>query len=125
MADAAKALDMAEPTAPRLYNAARIHAQAAIAAATEARKTGQDAVSLVARYQDQAMALLGKWHKRLSARRPLFLASRPAPGPGTGHPPAKVAFPLGWVTPLILNRNSRRPGKLHPPQRHDNPDHPR
>jgi tetratricopeptide (TPR) repeat protein len=66
-ADAAKAIGMAEPTAKRLYNAARIHALAAASAATEARKTGQDAVSLVNRYQDQAMRLLGEWQKQLPA----------------------------------------------------------
>jgi serine/threonine protein kinase/lipoprotein NlpI len=67
VASAIKALAMAEPTPTRLYNAARIHAQAAIAAASEARKTGQDAVSLVNRYQDQAMRLLGQWQKGLPA----------------------------------------------------------
>jgi serine/threonine protein kinase/tetratricopeptide (TPR) repeat protein len=66
-ADAAKALRMGEPTAVRLYNAARIHAQAAIAAATEARKRGQNAVSQVIHYQDQALRLLAEWHKRLPA----------------------------------------------------------
>jgi serine/threonine protein kinase/lipoprotein NlpI len=65
VADAAKAMSMAEPNATRLYNAARIHALAAASAASEARKTGQDAVSLVNRYQDQAMRLLGQWQRRL------------------------------------------------------------
>jgi tetratricopeptide (TPR) repeat protein len=64
-AAASKALAMAEPTAARLYNAARIHAQAAIAAASEARKTGRDAVSLVTRYQDQATELVRRWLNRL------------------------------------------------------------
>ena len=67
MARATKALAMAEPTTTRLYNAARIHAQAAISAASEARKTGKDAVSLVNRYQDRAMALVRQWLKRLPA----------------------------------------------------------
>ncbi len=58
VAGATQALAMAEPTTTRLYNAARIHAQAAISAASEARKTGKDAVSLVNRYQDRAMALV-------------------------------------------------------------------
>ena len=65
MADAAKALAHERADRARLYNAARIHAQAAIAAATEARKRGQDAVSQVNRYQDQAMRLLAEWLKRL------------------------------------------------------------
>jgi hypothetical protein len=56
---------MAEPTATRLYNAARIHAQAAIAASSEARRTGQDAVSMVNHYQDRATELARQWLKRL------------------------------------------------------------
>ena len=67
MADAAKALDLSEPTATRLYSAARIHALAAIALADEARKTGPDALRLVAREQDQAVKLLAEWRKRLPA----------------------------------------------------------
>ena len=65
VADVAKALGMAEPTATRLYNAVRIHAQAAIVAASEARKTGRDAVSLVNHYLDQAMELARRWLKRI------------------------------------------------------------
>jgi tetratricopeptide (TPR) repeat protein len=65
--DATHGLALAEPTAKRLYNAARIHALAAASAASEARKTGQDAVSLVSRYQDQAMRLLGEWQRKLPA----------------------------------------------------------
>jgi hypothetical protein len=65
--DATRSLGLAEPNATRLYNAARIHALAAASAASEARKTGQDAVSLVNRYQDQAMRLLGQWQKKLPA----------------------------------------------------------
>jgi tetratricopeptide (TPR) repeat protein len=64
-ADAARALGMEAPSPVRLYSAARIHALAGVAAATEARKRGQDAVSLAAHYQDQAMRLLGEWYKRL------------------------------------------------------------
>ena len=66
-ADAAKALGMSEPTSTRLYNAARIHARAAIAEAAEARKQGPDAVRRATRYQDQAISLLGEWLKRLPA----------------------------------------------------------
>ena len=74
VADAAKALEMAEPTATRLYNAARIHAQAAIVAASEARQTGRDAVSLVNRYQGQAMELARRWLERIPpAERPRAL----------------------------------------------------
>jgi eukaryotic-like serine/threonine-protein kinase len=67
VADAAKALGLSERTATRLYNAARIHAIAAMAVATEARKTGPDAVRLVTRNQDQAVKLLAEWQKRLPA----------------------------------------------------------
>jgi tetratricopeptide (TPR) repeat protein len=67
VADAAKALALGEPTATRHYNAARIHALAAIAVTAEARKTGQDAVRLVTRNQDQAVEFLAEWQKRLPA----------------------------------------------------------
>ena len=67
MADAAKALGLSEPTATRLYSAARIHALAAIALTAEARKTGQDALRPVTRSQDQAVKLLVEWLKRLPA----------------------------------------------------------
>jgi tetratricopeptide (TPR) repeat protein len=65
VSDAAKALNMSEPTPARLYAAARIHARAAIAEAAEARKTGQQAAKLAARNQDQAVSLFGEWLKRL------------------------------------------------------------
>jgi serine/threonine protein kinase/tetratricopeptide (TPR) repeat protein len=65
VADAAKALSMSEPTAARLYSAARIHALAAIAEAAEVRKTGQVAVRKAARDEDQAVKLIGEWLKRL------------------------------------------------------------
>ena len=63
-ADAAQALHLAEPTPLRYYKAARIYAKAAIAAAADVRKRGQDAVSLVARYQDQAVELIREAIKR-------------------------------------------------------------
>jgi tetratricopeptide (TPR) repeat protein len=65
IADAVKALKMTQPTETRLYNAARIHALAAIAVAAEARKRGRDAMSETIRYQDQAIRLLREWQKRL------------------------------------------------------------
>jgi tetratricopeptide (TPR) repeat protein len=66
VADAAKALGMSAPTPPRLYSAARIHALAAIADAAEARKTGQEAVRLANRNQEQAVNLLVEWLRRLA-----------------------------------------------------------
>jgi serine/threonine protein kinase/tetratricopeptide (TPR) repeat protein len=67
VADAEKALGMGEPTGPRLYSAARIHAQAAVTVAAEAGKHGRNAVTLVAYYQDQAVKLIDKWSRRLPA----------------------------------------------------------
>jgi tetratricopeptide (TPR) repeat protein len=75
-ADAAQALRLGEPTPRRLYNAARIYAKAAIAAAADVRKRGQDAVSLVARYQDQAVALIREAIKRQpAAQRASFVSN--------------------------------------------------
>jgi tetratricopeptide (TPR) repeat protein len=74
VADAATALRLAEPTTRRLYNAARIHAKAAIAATNDVRRKGQDALALVNRYQDQAVALVGQALKRQPAsQRAAFL----------------------------------------------------
>jgi tetratricopeptide (TPR) repeat protein len=57
-AEAEESLRSDPPTARRAYNAARIYAQAAIAAAAEARDKGRLAVTLVERYQDRAVALV-------------------------------------------------------------------
>ena len=65
---------MAEPTPRRLYNAARIYAKAAVAATADVRKTGRDAVFVVTRYQDQAVALVRESYNRLpGAQRASFL----------------------------------------------------
>jgi tetratricopeptide (TPR) repeat protein len=73
-ADASRAVRVGELSDTRLYNAARIYARAAIAAAAEAKKTGQDAVGLVSRYQDQAVALVRQAVTRLpAANRPTFV----------------------------------------------------
>jgi eukaryotic-like serine/threonine-protein kinase len=58
VADASRAIRLGDQTELRLYNAARIYARAAIAAAAEVKKTGHDAVGLVSRYQDRAFALV-------------------------------------------------------------------
>ncbi len=72
--DASRAVQQGELTDKRLYNAARIYARSAIAAAAEVKKTGQDAVGLVSRYQDQALELLKQAVKRLpAAQRPTFV----------------------------------------------------
>jgi serine/threonine protein kinase/tetratricopeptide (TPR) repeat protein len=67
VADADRALKMAEPTAKRLYGAARIYAQAAYAVGAEVRKNGQQAVSQFTRYQDEAIGLLREWLNLLPA----------------------------------------------------------
>jgi tetratricopeptide (TPR) repeat protein/tRNA A-37 threonylcarbamoyl transferase component Bud32 len=57
------------PTARRAYNAARIYAQAAVAAAAEAREKGRLAVLMVERYQDRAVVLLKLALERTPAER--------------------------------------------------------
>ena len=57
MADAEEALRLGTPTARRVYNAARIYAQAALAVTSEVRRKGRDAVLLANKYQDRAVAL--------------------------------------------------------------------
>jgi tetratricopeptide (TPR) repeat protein len=74
--DAEHALSLAEPTAQRFYNAARVYALAAVVAAAEARKKGQEAVSLVSKYQDRAVSLVGEAVRHLpTAERASFLSS--------------------------------------------------
>jgi serine/threonine protein kinase/Tfp pilus assembly protein PilF len=67
VADAEKALAIGKLTAHRLFGAARIYARAAAVAGGEVRKKGQDAVSLVDRYQDRGATLLRDAIKRLPA----------------------------------------------------------
>jgi eukaryotic-like serine/threonine-protein kinase len=67
VSDAVRAVRMGEPTDEILYSAARIHAQAAGAAAAEVKKTGQAGVALAQRHQDQALELLRQAITRLPA----------------------------------------------------------
>jgi tetratricopeptide (TPR) repeat protein len=61
------------PTARRAYNAARIYARAAVAAASEVGDKGRLAVTQVERYQDRAVALVKLALERTpSARRAAF-----------------------------------------------------
>ncbi len=72
--DAERALSLGEPKPDLYYKAARVYAVAAIVAAAEVRKKGQETVTLVSRYQDRAADLLREALKRLPAeRRPSFL----------------------------------------------------
>jgi tetratricopeptide (TPR) repeat protein len=65
VADAEIALDKGEPTHHLFYNAARVYALAAVVAAVEVRKKGQETVTLVTRYQDRATELLQEALKRM------------------------------------------------------------
>jgi eukaryotic-like serine/threonine-protein kinase len=65
VADAEKALGTGKPTSHLFYNAARVYALAAIVAAADVRKNGQETVTLVARYQDRATGLLREALKRM------------------------------------------------------------
>ena len=65
VADADKALGIGKPTSQLFYNAARVYALAAVAAAADVRKNGQETVTLVARYQDRATGLLREALKRM------------------------------------------------------------
>jgi eukaryotic-like serine/threonine-protein kinase len=65
VADADKALGIGEPTSQLFYNAARVYALAAVVAAAEVRKNGQETVTLVTRYQDRASGLLREALKRM------------------------------------------------------------
>ena len=69
VADAEKALSVGDPKPDLYYKAARVYAVAAIAAAAEARKKGQETVTLVSRYQDRAADLLRETLKRLPPER--------------------------------------------------------
>ncbi len=66
-ADVEEALRHGKPTARLGYNAARVLSQAAVAAGSDVRKKGQDAVAQVNRYQDRAVAVLQDALKRLPA----------------------------------------------------------
>jgi len=69
VADAEKALSLGEPKPDLYYKAARVYAVAAIAAAAEMRKKGDETVALVSRYQDRAADLLLEALKRLPPER--------------------------------------------------------
>ncbi len=69
VAEAEESLRLDSPTARRAYNAARIYAQAALAAAAEAHEKGRLAVTTVERYQDRAVALVKLALERTPAER--------------------------------------------------------
>jgi tetratricopeptide (TPR) repeat protein len=65
--DVEQALQLGEPTARMLYNAARVFAQAATAARSEVPRIGRDALSQVNRYLDRAVELIQMARKLLPA----------------------------------------------------------
>jgi tetratricopeptide (TPR) repeat protein len=65
VADAEQALRLGEPTDRLLYNAGRVYALAAVIAAAEVRKYGQETVQTVARYQNRAVGLLSQALKKM------------------------------------------------------------
>jgi eukaryotic-like serine/threonine-protein kinase len=82
VSDAEEALRRGDSSWRIAYNAARVYAQAAIAAGSEARRTGQDAIHLVSRYQDRAMALIRVALERAPAdRRSTLLRETIQPDP--------------------------------------------
>ncbi len=58
VADAERALTRGKPSQDLYYKAGRVYAVAAIVVAAEVRKTGQESVRLMTRYQDQGAFLL-------------------------------------------------------------------
>jgi tetratricopeptide (TPR) repeat protein len=82
VAEADESLRLESPTARRAYNAARIYALAALAAAVEVRAEGRLAVATVERYQDHAVALVKLALERTPAERRLeFWQDRVAADP--------------------------------------------
>jgi tetratricopeptide (TPR) repeat protein len=85
VADAEAAARLAPADHRVLYKAGRVYALAAVAASAEVRRTGPDAVAVVARYQDRAVGLVRAARERVpAAERAAFeaaLRTDPAFGP--------------------------------------------
>jgi tetratricopeptide (TPR) repeat protein len=82
VAAAEESLRLESGSARRAANAARIYAQAALAAAEEVTRKGDMAVALVDRYQDRAVALVKRALERTpSERRAAFWQSQIATDP--------------------------------------------
>ena len=71
VSDADEALELDDSSWRIAYNAARIYAQAAVAADSESRKTGPVAVRLISRYQDRAFELVRAGTATGSRRAPI------------------------------------------------------
>ncbi len=65
VADAERALSLGETTPDLTFKAARVYALAAVVVTASARKSGQDSVRLVSRYQGRAAGLLRETIRRL------------------------------------------------------------
>jgi tetratricopeptide (TPR) repeat protein/tRNA A-37 threonylcarbamoyl transferase component Bud32 len=82
IAAAEESLRVESPTDRRAYNAARVYAQAAVAAADEIGQKGRLAMALVNRYQDRAVALIKLALERTPAgRRAAFFQTQVAADP--------------------------------------------
>jgi hypothetical protein len=69
VADAEEALRLGVPAARLAYDAARIYAQASLAASGDARRKFRGAASLADRYRARALSLLAESRSRLPADR--------------------------------------------------------
>jgi serine/threonine protein kinase/tetratricopeptide (TPR) repeat protein len=82
VADADKSVTLGEPTAKRLYSAARIYALSAPIAAAEVGVDGRSARSLATAYQNMAVRLIGRAVRReLPEKRATFLRDIIQPDP--------------------------------------------
>jgi serine/threonine protein kinase/Tfp pilus assembly protein PilF len=108
VADAEKALGLADPAPHIFYNAARVYALAAVVVAVDVKKKGRESATLVATYQDRAVDLLREVLKRRpEAGRASFwrevvadpalrsIARRVSPEPSSGNLQKSSLAPTG------------------------------
>jgi tetratricopeptide (TPR) repeat protein len=97
VADADAAARLAPADHRVLYKAARVYALAAVAATSEVRRKGRDAVAVVARYQDRAVRLVHDARQRVpAAERATFEAAlRTDPALGRIRRRLRAAPPAG------------------------------
>jgi len=100
VADAEDALRLGTPSARLFYNAARIYAQAALAVTSEVRGKGRDAVILVNKYQDRAVALVSEALQMLpSGQRAEFWRNQIQTDPALRSLSARLRF-AGMAPPI-------------------------
>ena len=104
------------PLARRAYNAARIYAQAAVAAAAEVEPKGRLAVTLVERYQNRAVALVKLALERTPAeRRATFWQAQVAADPALRAAPAPAPVAPAPEAPEspVTSGNGPTAGAIH------------